>query len=408
MYIVEPFVDKVWKGDPEIREIMSVEQYQAIQGRNFKARDICTALCMPIEEFNRLWNHERERIYGELADILEENPRLALYLPFYVLKNPTQDFKNHYRDAWLRCSLYYDVREAFHLGDIYEASARQGEPERVVKSMHLIPWLLHYGYITEEDVIHYARAFKNERTVTIWSIYEGVYAANTMGWVGRVTFHEIQEIMRDTQSPRPTPPILIRVTEERKKWLEDRANGYNINRDEFKLHNPTGPFIDNVDYECTQQIKINNDHEFVILHDSTLKGYGRPGSDHDFYHYDALSGTIKEFSEMSEMPEMAAHLIMFGAWIGQSGESTRAAQMQAASRYYKLNEKSRINSMLIEEKAALQYRLMHKGMFCAYADISEETKHLNSIDGDSAFYDDRYRTIASQLYLKYIYLPPRG
>lgn len=407
MHIEEPFVDKVWKEDPIISGIMNAEQYRAIKNHNYKARIICAALSMTVGEFNGLWEHERERIYGELAEILYENPRLALYLPFYVLKNPTAEFKKHYRNAWYRCSLYYDIREAFHLGDIYEASASQGEPEMVTKSMHLIPWLLHYGYITEEDIIHQAHMSKNEKNVTFWSIYDGVCAAHTMGWISGETFDTIQNISHEAQCPRPKPQMLVRVTEERKKWLKDRTNGYNVDQGEFKLHNPTGPFIDNVDYECAQQVKIDTNYEFVILHDSTLKGYGRPDSDHDFYHYDAISGTIREFPEMSEMPEMAVHLIMFGAWIGPHGESTRAAQMQAASRYYKLSERSRINSLLIEEKATLHYRLMHKGMFCAYANISEKTKHLDSIDGDSAFYDDRYRKIASQLFLKYIFLPPR-
>lgn len=408
MYAIEPFVDKVWKCDPVIREIMSTEQYQAIQEHNFKARDVCTALRLPTEEFRELWDHERERIYGELADILDEYPRLALYLPFYVLENPTKDFRSHYHEAWLKGVFYRDVREAFHLGDIYEESLMRGEPERVTKSMHLIPWLLRYGYITEDDVIQYARAFQNEKSITIWGINDGVNAAYLKSWIGRDAYKTVHDIVEQAKCPRPNPPELLAVTEERRKWLAERENGYNVNPNEFKLRNPTGPFFDNIDYASLENIKIDSEHEFVILYGSRLKGYGRPDSDHDLYTYDAISGTIKEFPEMSELPEMVAHLIMFGAWVGLHGEPTRQAQLQAASRYYKLNEKSRVNSLLIEEKSVLQYRLMHKGMVCAYPDISMETRQLKSIDGGSAFYDDRYRTIASQLYLKYIHLPPRG
>ncbi len=407
MHIEEPFVDKVWKEDPIISGIMNAEQYLAIKNHNYKARDICAALSMAVGEFNGLQEHERERIYSELADILYENPRLALYLPFYVLKNPTAEFKKHYRNAWYRCSLYYDIREAFHLGDIYEASAAQGEPERVTKSMHLIPWLLHYGYITEEDVIRQAHMSKNEKTVTFWSIYDGVCAAYAMGWISRETFDTIQNISHEAQCPRPIPQMLVRVTEERKKWLRDREQNYHAIPGKFKLRNATGPFYNNVDIDALKNIHFSSDNEIIILNGSRLKGYGRPDSDYDYRQYDAMSGSILEEPNLSENPEYIIHWLLFGAWIGISEEQTRKAQLEAVSRYYKLSERSRINSMLCLEKTLLQYRLMHKGVFCAYANISEKTKHLDSIDGDSAFYDDRYRTIASQLFLKYIFLPPR-
>jgi hypothetical protein len=57
------------------------------------------------------------------------------------------------------------------------------------------------------------------------------------------------------------------------------------------------------------------------------------------------------------------------------------------------------------EQDLLQYRLMHKGIKRIYENASENTQYFTDIDGASAFYDHRYRRIASQLFAKYVFLP---
>lgn len=57
------------------------------------------------------------------------------------------------------------------------------------------------------------------------------------------------------------------------------------------------------------------------------------------------------------------------------------------------------------EADLLLYRLLHKG-YARFNRVAEfETGNLLSIDGDCAFYDDGYRTIATEIFAKYIHIP---
>jgi hypothetical protein len=58
------------------------------------------------------------------------------------------------------------------------------------------------------------------------------------------------------------------------------------------------------------------------------------------------------------------------------------------------------------ERDSLQYRLLHKG-FARYYPISSpmNTLHGDGIDGASAFYDPRYRRIATELFIRRVFLP---
>ena len=58
------------------------------------------------------------------------------------------------------------------------------------------------------------------------------------------------------------------------------------------------------------------------------------------------------------------------------------------------------------ERDSLQYRLLHKG-FERYFPIQSpmNTVHGHAIDGQSAFYDSRYRRIATELFIRRVFLP---
>ncbi len=58
------------------------------------------------------------------------------------------------------------------------------------------------------------------------------------------------------------------------------------------------------------------------------------------------------------------------------------------------------------EHTTLKYRLMHKGYsrFSA-SQLETHTPHSDLIDGDSAFYDPGYRRLATELFLKKVFLP---
>lgn len=58
------------------------------------------------------------------------------------------------------------------------------------------------------------------------------------------------------------------------------------------------------------------------------------------------------------------------------------------------------------ERDSLQYRLLHKG-FGRYYEIQSlmETEHGHLIDGHAAFYDSQYRRIATELFVRRVWLP---
>lgn len=58
------------------------------------------------------------------------------------------------------------------------------------------------------------------------------------------------------------------------------------------------------------------------------------------------------------------------------------------------------------ERDSLQYRLMHNGFECFYPIQSPlETRNAGLIDGHAAFYDSNYRRIATELFVRRVWLP---
>jgi hypothetical protein len=101
-----------------------------------------------------------------------------------------------------------------------------------------------------------------------------------------------------------------------------------------------------------------------------------------------------------------AHICLNTVWISERN-NLKEIQNDCIRRYLELEPNSVERSQSLErlEQDLLQYRLMHKGIKRIYENVSEATKHFIGIDGASAFYDRRYRRIATQLFVKYVFLP---
>jgi len=103
---------------------------------------------------------------------------------------------------------------------------------------------------------------------------------------------------------------------------------------------------------------------------------------------------------------------LFGAlWFGEEG-SIRLLHEQLLTSYFRPPDtfedgKPTYERWLEEmERDSLQYRLMHKGFERFYPVQSPmHTEHGALIDGQSAFYDPRYRRIATELFLRRVFLP---
>ena len=126
---------------------------------------------------------------------------------------------------------------------IYERTARRGEPERIVKAMHLLPWLVEYGYLTGRDVLTIVR-FMQQDELLCWSAMDALVVLEQRGLIARTQSFKIREIL-SKMPPRMATPKLIKNTPERQKWLLDRADNYGVDED-FTLRNPEGPYLPNL------------------------------------------------------------------------------------------------------------------------------------------------------------------
>jgi hypothetical protein len=416
MFIAKLFSESIYENDSLALLVLSKEQQEATMRHNSIAHQVCEILNLPPEKFEKMANTDKEHFYYKLSEMLLDYPRLALFVPFYILKNATNNFRKAYLKTWQTCCPMSDTREEFHIGDYYEPEASIGAPNHVVKAMHLLPWLLKYEYLNTEELIKLAKKYQNDDSIAIWGILDGAVAAKQMGIISGSTLERITQIANKAKSEYPKPPKLIQTTTKRQKWLKDRAANYGIDRDSFSLRNPAGPYSNNINQQEIDVPMPSSKHEHLILQGSRLKGYSRPGSDYDYFIYDDRNHKIYTFEKehgklkndyLTQKLELVSHLILLGAWLGEDKRGTIAAQHAAASHYYKMSKPKQAQALFSIERTTIQCRLMQKGFPCAYADLSPETRNLKSIDGDSAFYDERLREIATKICVKYAYLGRR-
>jgi hypothetical protein len=191
-------------------------------------------------------------------------------------------------------------------------------------------------------------------------------------------------------------------------------------------------------------------YPIALILGSRVKGYGlteadcdiavfvRPGVDRDerqyleqeltrVYAHQHFDGDVKLFwlSEVSQhfgvidwsKPAPSdAHsswiYVLFGAlWFGEKKQLGVLHQKLLAPYFSapktELQGKPVYERWLEEmERDSLQYRLLHKGFERFYPIQSPmDTKHGNVIDGQSAFYDPQYRRIATELFMRRVFLP---
>lgn len=103
-------------------------------------------------------------LYAELSEVFEKDEsfaRAALYIPFDLLPNVSISknqealtFISSYKKAFISLLNQMDFRADFVDGDVLDTELRQGEaPERIVKVLHLLPWLMRKSIFSQEEVI---------------------------------------------------------------------------------------------------------------------------------------------------------------------------------------------------------------------------------------------------------------
>lgn len=172
--------------------------------------------------------HDRERRqkYYEALELLltnRDSERILLYLPFDELVDPPKRFKNAFLNSWYKLIDVYDARENFHEGDTFELDARpNGEVERVVKCVHLIPWMIRAGYIGCCEVLDILNHYSDD-DILLQSFKD------TWAYIHDNNLLHDDEVKRlhaaTSKLPLRKKPNPLYVSKKRVEWLKERDKG---------------------------------------------------------------------------------------------------------------------------------------------------------------------------------------
>jgi len=348
-------------------------------------------------------NGKQEAYFGVLAELLRtpEYRRLLLYLPLSDLKVAPKWFRGVYLDAWYELLRVYDVRENFFEGDTFEVDARpDGQLERIVKCAHLTPWLIEAGYLGYADLRCILR-LNQDHEILLRSFANTGRMLKERKLLMETERRDLGELTAQVVQRARVEPLY--VSEKRQKWLRERDGQSPCGTLLTPTASLTGPFSPNIrtfrdDLEAIQSTL--GPREIALVGGSRLKGYGTTTSDLDAFRLEDL----KKRSDMKAGSPHAAFIYFDMLWLGGSrvANLTDVAR-ESAIAYFRRSDRG----MAIErlESDLLQYRLLHKGFARFYGGHNSAAKDYPEMDGDCPFYDDNYRRIATELFVKYVFIP---
>ncbi len=328
----------------------------------------------------------------------DNSARLALYVPFEFMYRGWEKLNREYVQAWMKLLAHRDVRESFNFGDIYEPEASEGEPERVVKCLHFLPWMIETQLLRPSELFRILDLHKDDELLRS-SVYDCLEMFPDWKGLSDEDIEKLKQYQAEDNYERPKPKLL-KITEARKKWLNER-NVVAKKRlvVDFAADVSFSTRLEGFREIAEKEAENLKPNEVLLVGGSRVKGYYSPGSDYDFYRCD--------LSILEEVDPNKVHKVFDMFWISKDPEieQKRAAIVK---KYMELPADSPVRRDCLNrlESDLLQFRLMHKGFPYAYgADLSGGTKRFEKIDGASAFYDSRYREVASKLYAKYVFIP---
>lgn len=396
---ITPLIERLASGDISL---MNAELAQQVYERRRIAQCVVEYFRVAQSNENILLG-AKTRYYHAIVALLK-NPdyrRILLYLPLADLKDAPDFFREAYLGAWYNLLHVQDVRENFYEGDAFEVDARpEGKMERIVKCVHLVPWLIEAGYLNYRDLTNILNiGIDNE--VLIRSF------ANTLSFISDrrlLLAHEIK-VLHDMTAMVPQRERIapLFTSEKRHRWLKARKNQFT----EQVLLTPNamlmGPFSANLPALARDFEKVQSELEpqdIAIVGGSRLKGYGVLDSDLDVFSLKRLEGS----KEMCAGSPHAAHLYFDSIWIGGDGvtDLLEVAIRKAEAYCGALDRRRSIERLEID---LLQYRLLHKGYQRFMRGYNSLAKGYPNLDGDCPFYDEGYRKIATELFAKYVFIP---
>lgn len=389
-YVI-PFVERLAAGEisSDDKEVM-----RQIQER----RDVAQIVTNYLRK-----NGDSQGYYDAVGSLLRmpEYRRLLLYLPLLDLKTAPAGFRGAYLDAWYELLSVQDARENFYVGDTFEVDARPGgQLERVVKCAHLTPWLVEAGFLGYAE-LKSILSLNQDNDVLLRSFANTWRLIRRLGLFAEAEMCDLESLTAHVAQRAQLKPLY--VSEGRKKWLREQREQA---RHEILLTPKTslaGPFSPNIkafmnDLEALQaRLKPK---EIILVGGSRLKGYGTFSSDLDVF-------SLKELEKNPEMgigSPHAAHIYYNTVWLGGSQVyNLREIAASYAKAYFGRDDRRLVLERL--ESDLLQYRLLHKGFAKFYGGHNSTAKDYPEMDGNCPFYDDQYRRIATELFVKYVFVP---
>ncbi|MFV0485483.1 MAG: hypothetical protein ACK5MU_04655 [Candidatus Saccharimonadales bacterium] len=387
--------EKIW-GNPELTE--------QVRRRSELARNIS-------EYFGDEDNEELEQKYFEAGAELLRDPegrQVLLYLPLDNLESAPTDFREAYVDAWQELLFVKDMRENFNIGDVFEPEARPGDPERVVKCAHLLPWLVKAEYVSAENIADLVE--NSDDAVLKRSVLDTRELLEDWGLMSdglSETFGRLEAELPPREKPQP-----LFISEARQHWLDHKDDPVVGVRKDATL---TGPLTENLKYVEPEIAEIRSEvpeDALVFVGGSKLKGYGGDSSDLDVYIWggDATQEFYDKY-DVHRVPENLdgnpnlTNVVFDTVWLGNEEMCEKGREELVRPYLGAPDDQGRIRSIERIELDLLIYRLLHKGFARMVDDVSAETKQYEAIDGSSAFYDPRYRRVATELFAKYVFIP---
>lgn len=361
---------------------------------NQAATKVCNYLAAKQQSSELLQNYYEGLMYFLRDSDLQ---RILLYLPFTELKTAPDYFRDVYLDAWYRLLSVSDVRENFHAGDVFEPNARKdSKVDLVVKCTHLLPWLLEAGYLSYADIERILK-YGQDDTLLLQSFKDtfSILAQNHL-----VSATQMQKLQNSTSHvPTYIKAAPLYNSQARLEWLKEcKQESYKMLTPDANLAGPFSPNLQKFLPELAQIQRKLQPNEIILISGSRLKGYGTANSD-----FDAFQLQKPTRQSMAEKVNYIFYCIT-SVWMG--GESVSDLSALARRTFFESFDKSLRSPVLRRlESGLLQYRLLQKGFQRFYGIRDFATAQYTSIDGDCAFYDERYRRIATQLFAKYVFLP---
>lgn len=453
--VMMPISDRLMS--PEMSAGLNSEVLGQVERRAELAREVCDTLDrigdprISLDEAienGEIKEAEAEKLYGALAEILDDPDyaRLALYVPFEVISSVGLEseqkgrFRRAYRDAWGDLLHVEDMRANFLDGDVFEKDARPEDPERVVKVVHLAPWLIK-GMVIEARELYELATGTDDDTLKR-SIKDVVPVMEEMGVLTEKELEEFREFGDSMpEAPKAKEPLFI--SENRKKWLENRGGDFeqpSADTPISELPDLSRPLYENIEgfraeIEKIEMILVDNPelardiYPAVFIGGSRVKGYGSKTSDIDMYVFTDADLSEEDWNRVREKfsdfelsriklidkdgeldikgrtKADVAHIAMDTVGVGDK-KIVEDLQMKLLDMYAH-EEDPEMRAYAIEklEQDRLQYRLVHNGWPRLMPKYNPEYTKFPTIDGGSAFYDSGFRRVATKIFMRSVFIP---